>query len=319
MASADSARRFTTKDTEDTEVSSVVRSRSMLRSRLRPRDIILALGLVLPAPLDAQASDSTMPEPIRDNSFLVEEAYNQERGVVQHISTFARNRDRSWGYSFTQEWPLGGERHQLSGTLALLGDRDGSGMGDAALNYRLQLVGGSDAALSMSPRLSLLLPTGSADAGRGRGAAGVQVNVPVSWQPSARFVLHGNVGGSLTPRARVPDGTRSRSSDLLLGGSAIWLARPRFNVMLEATHLAAREPVPGGATSRSTTTLVSPGVRWAYDFASGLQVVPGLAMPIEVGHGDGERSLFLYLSFEHPFTRRARHEENAPRATGRAR
>ena len=282
------------------------------RSRARLGGIVLVL-LGLPDPLAAQAADSTRPEPIRDNSFLVEEAYNQERGVVQHISTFARSRDRSWGYTFTQEWPLGGERHQLSGTIALLGDRAGSGMGDAALNYRLQLVGGSDAALAVSPRLSLLLPSGDADAGRGRGAPGVQVNLPVSWQPAEALALHGNVGGSVTPRAKVADGTRARSSDLLLGGSAIWLARPRFNVMLEATHLVAREPVPAGVT-RSTTTFVSPGVRWAYDFASGLQVVPGLAMPIEVGRGDADRSLFLYLSFEHPFTAAARREARAPRS-----
>lgn len=28
--------------------------------------------------------------PIQDNSFLIEEAYNQEFGVVQHINTFTR-------------------------------------------------------------------------------------------------------------------------------------------------------------------------------------------------------------------------------------
>ena len=44
--------------------------------------------------------------PIQDNSFLVEEAYNQERNVVQHISTFSRLwNSKDWSYSFTQEWP----------------------------------------------------------------------------------------------------------------------------------------------------------------------------------------------------------------------
>src|SRR4051795_13687763 len=56
---------------------------------------------------------------IQDNSFLVEEAYNQERGVVQHISTFSRMwNSEDWSYSFTQEWPAPGNwRHQLSYTL----------------------------------------------------------------------------------------------------------------------------------------------------------------------------------------------------------
>src|SRR5689334_25190441 len=55
---------------------------------------------------------------IQDNSFLIEEAYNKEYGVVQHISTstyFPESDD--WAYSFTQEWPVPGVRHQLSYTL----------------------------------------------------------------------------------------------------------------------------------------------------------------------------------------------------------
>ena len=58
--------------------------------------------------------------PIQDNSFLVEEAYNQERGVVQHISSFSRMwNSKDWNYTFTQEWPAPGNwRHQLSYTLA---------------------------------------------------------------------------------------------------------------------------------------------------------------------------------------------------------
>jgi hypothetical protein len=36
-------------------------------------------------------------------------------------------------------------------------------------------------------------------------------------------------------------------------------------------------------------------------FASGLQIAPGVAVPIGVGPSRGERSLFVYLSFEHPF------------------
>ena len=46
-------------------------------------------------------------EGIMDNSFLIEEAYNQEEGVVQHINTFMRQRHGDWLYTFTQEWPIG--------------------------------------------------------------------------------------------------------------------------------------------------------------------------------------------------------------------
>ena len=49
----------------------------------------------------------------------MEEAYNQNFGVVQHISSFTRFWDsKDWIYTFTQEWPVpGDERHQLSYTL----------------------------------------------------------------------------------------------------------------------------------------------------------------------------------------------------------
>ena len=58
---------------------------------------------------------------IRDNSFLIEEAYNQEPGVVQHIWTARFGADhrgeanaRSWDLSFTQEWPVFSQSHQFS-------------------------------------------------------------------------------------------------------------------------------------------------------------------------------------------------------------
>ena len=53
---------------------------------------------------------------IQDNNFLIEEAYNQEEGVVQHISTFSRMwNSQDWSYTFTQEWPgLHNPRNQYS-------------------------------------------------------------------------------------------------------------------------------------------------------------------------------------------------------------
>src|SRR5919198_4945506 len=57
---------------------------------------------------------------IQDNSFLVEEAYNQEPGVVQHIVNVPinlTNGAREITPSFTQEWPIFSQLHQLSYTL----------------------------------------------------------------------------------------------------------------------------------------------------------------------------------------------------------
>src|SRR3954463_2736435 len=84
---------------------------------------------------------------IQDNSFLVEEAYNQEFGVVQHIQSWQRNwpdGDWVWVYTFTQEWPVDpGARNQLSYTIPVVhpDDASGTGIGDVLLNYRYQAYG----------------------------------------------------------------------------------------------------------------------------------------------------------------------------------
>ena len=141
---------------------------------------------------------------IADNSFLIEEAFNQEPGVVQHISVFQLFRPAdTWTYSFTQEWPLFGQGHQLSYTVPVQRTRNGSsvatGLGEVAVNYRYQLVGGATDRLFVAPRLS--------------------------------------------------------------------------------------------------------GIRWAHDLFSGLQIVPGIAFPLDVGPTAGTDAVLLYLSFEHPFRR----------------
>ena len=57
---------------------------------------------------------------IEDNSFLIEEAYNQEPGVIQHISGFQYMKDKTWLCTFTDEWPVSGQEHQLSVTIPVL-------------------------------------------------------------------------------------------------------------------------------------------------------------------------------------------------------
>ncbi|MEO7476698.1 MAG: transporter [Gemmatimonadales bacterium] len=240
-----------------------------------------------------------------DNSFLIEEAYNQEAGVVQHISTFARaDGGGPWEYSFTQEWPLGGIRHQIGYTVPVAhADGAGTGVGDIALNYRYQLVGDEDDLVHVSPRLSLLLPTGNEARGRGAGAVGVQGNLPVSWVVAPAVALHGNAGATLTPSAKGLLGREATTTDFNLGGSVIWRLRRAVNLMLEAVWFSTETPAGAGTTVREESAFLNPGVRWALDFDSGLQVVPGVAYTIGLGPSEGDDGLFLYLSFEHPFGR----------------
>ena len=240
--------------------------------------------------------------PIQDNSFLIEEAYNQEAGVVQHISLLELPRHgNEWTFDFTQEWPLRSQRHQLSLTVpgAHVEERDQEGLGDVAINYRYQLVGSGEERVAFAPRVSLLLPTGDETEGLGTGAAGIEVNLPLSVVLSDRLVGHWNAGGGLTPSAQSL-GTEGDLESVFLGQGLIWLVRPRFNVLLEALWERSEIAVDD-FTFREESFVVSPGARLAQDFASGLQIVYGLAAPYGVGESEGERSVLLYLSFEHPF------------------
>jgi hypothetical protein len=243
---------------------------------------------------------------IQDNSFLLEEAYNQEAGVVQHISFFSRGPDSSWQYAFTQEWPLGGQRHQFSYTLQLqhAGATGATGIGDAGLNYRYQLVGDGTRRLAVAPRLSLLLPTGSAVRQLGAGSAGIQVNAPVSWAVSSRLVTHWNAGVTHVPSARDATGQRRATTGVNLGQSTIWLVTPSLNLMLEAAWNRDQAVAGPGPVISSERFFLSPGVRLAVNRPGGLQVVPGVAVPIGMGPSGGETAVILYLSFEHPFTGR---------------
>src|SRR3982750_1453433 len=132
---------------------------------------ILVLALTARLPLAAQPP---APAPrIEDNSFLPEEAYNQEPRVVQHISVLdvlARG-GVGWSYSFTQEWPLFGQTHQLSYTIPVTHGEGaaGTGLDDVALNYRYQLVGSGETRVAVAPRVSAILPTGNPDRDRGAG------------------------------------------------------------------------------------------------------------------------------------------------------
>jgi Putative MetA-pathway of phenol degradation len=259
-----------------------------------------ALTTVVCGSLAAQEPEKSRP--IADNSFLIEEAYNQEAGVVQHISTFARpSGGGAWGYTFTQEWPLRGMTRQLSYTIPVLQENGtGTGLGDVALNFRYQLAGSGGDELHVAPRASLLLPTGNERRGRGAGGVGLQANLPLSLRPVPALALHANAGLTYTPRSKNLLGERATTFDANLGGSAVWLLRPSFNALLEVVWLSTEEVVGPGRRARTSELLLNPGVRWAIDFASGLQIVPGLAYTLELTDGDSD-GLFLYLSFEHPF------------------
>lgn len=202
----------------------------------------------------------------------------------RHISAFSHAfGERRWTYTFTQEWPVPGQRHQLSLTLPVQGIEGATGLGDGAINYRYQALDGSRGAVAFAPRLSLLAVTGSSSRGLGSGGTGVQINLPVSIAFGARVVTHSNLGATWIPKARNEAGDEARTRAFNAGQSVIWLARPAFNVLVELAWTRSEAVIEAGETEWSDSLYVSPGVRWAYNFKSGLQIVPGVAFPIGVG------------------------------------
>jgi len=249
---------------------------------MHTRILFVAIAAVLAAApaVHAQPQDPSREWEIIDNSFLVEESFNQEAGVFQNIFTWVLERDGSWAASFTQEWPAPGLRHQLSYTLVAADTGSAIGFGDVLLNYRLQLRSEHARGPAISPRLSLILPTGNSDRGLGDGVAGLQVNVPASKQ-FGDFYLHANAGFTWLPDvARTPH----------VAGSGIWRVAPMLNLMLEA-FVALDE-----------FTTMSPGFRRGWNFGEH-QLVVGAAVPVTWRDGDVTPALLTYFSYELPFKR----------------
>jgi hypothetical protein len=277
----------------------------------------VAVAVALTVLTATAAADSAPPaktqrpvDGIMDNSFLVEEAYNQEPGVVQHILTafYGVNRlrgpdDKLWSPTFTQEWPLFSQRHQFSYTMPYYflesGGRSTDGFGDVLLNYRYQAYFKEESLRGFAPRASLVLPTGRKGAGFSDDTIGAQFNLPFSSAWGERWFTHFNAGLTW-----LPDSFNARERDALhynLGASVIYAATSDIHLMLEWTGGWFNAPDSGNGLRHEFVSLISPGVRKAFNFANDSQLVIGVAAPIGLTGASPDFGVFLYLSFEHFF------------------
>jgi hypothetical protein len=260
-------------------------------------------GIGAPIPSDSaaggsRAADGGEPAPfeILDNSFLLEEAFNQESGVVQNILTWVRARDGAWEMAFTQEWPAGTQRHQLSYTVPWTGGAGATALGHVGLHYRFQLWTETRSRPAAAPRLSLLAPTGPEPAEHGDARWGWQVNLPLSKQWGEVYV-HGNAGWTHHPHDKVD--LRGPHA----GASVIWRARPRWHLLLETIALV-EERRTAGVRTRETVAWAAPGARAAWD-AGRAQLVVGAAVAIGLADAAHDLATLLYVSYEFPFRSRS--------------
>ena len=244
-------------------------------------------------------ADSSRPFEITDNSFLVEEAFNQEPGIFQNIFNVLMDGGGVWAASFTQEWPLASQTHQLSFTVPYASIGGASGFGDAFVHYRIQLLDGTDARPAFSPRVSLILPSGRSSRGLGSGSPGWQVNLPFSKQVRDVY-FHWNAGFTHFPSPDI-DGATYNLLSPHVAASGIWRVRAMLNLMLEG--LATWEhQVQDSVADRSAVVMVVPGVRTGWDVFE-TQTVAGVGVPVRIVDGATDTGVFLYLSYELPFRR----------------
>ena len=254
-------------------------------------------------PKRPNAKNAAEPFAITDNSFLVEEAFNQEPGIFQNIAN-AVFVNSLWAFSFTQEWPVKSQAHQLSFTLSALDNGIGSGVGDTLVNYRYQALTEGPGRPAFSPRASLVLPTGDVARLSGTGSLGLQVNLPFSKQ-TGDWYWHWNAGFTWLPRAELlPSNQTSneRRVNLMspfLSGSGIYRVRQMFNLMLESV-LLFDELVDETSVFRETAFVLSPGARGGWNLGD-QQLILGVAMPITWVADEVETGLLVYLSYELPF------------------
>lgn len=259
---------------------------------------------------NAQAPEKSRPaEAVQDNSFLIEEAYNQEAGVVQHILNITRSIDKmrgaddhEWAFNFTQEWPVFSQTHQFSYTIPYADVKSGGlsehGIGDVMLNYRFQALMETEQSPAFAPRISFILPTGDEEKGFGDDTLGYQLNLPVSKVLNDRWTVHLNAGATL-----LPDVNERDLVGYNLGVSAIYAVTPNFNLMLEAIANWDEEVDETRVKDRSFSAIISPGFRYAFNHANDAQTVVGLAAPIGVTRDAPDYGVILYVSFEHFFAR----------------
>lgn len=260
-----------------------------------------------------QAAEERPIDIIEDNSFLIEEAYNQEEGVVQHIfnALYTTSGGRhGWGFTFTQEWPVISQDHQFSYTIPSYHLTDGTdrvyGSGDILLNYRYQALYEGDMLPAFAPRFSLILPTGSRQKGTGNNVVGYQWSLPFSKKLASFIAVHANFGLTYLPHVKAPPAATGSAPKQSLtsynvGASTIVALLPRLHFMLEWVGNFDQGFNDAGRRERSFRSTISPGFRTALVNEEKLQIVAGIAAPVGLNRRTDNIGAFLYFSVEHDF------------------
>jgi hypothetical protein len=239
---------------------------------------------------------------IDDNSFILEEAYNQRPGEFQFIQIYRSYKSgKEYRFISEGEMPLGSEKHQFSYQFARENGADEGSVGDTTLNYRIQSLNEPD--LLMAHRFGLILPTGSVDKESSYGVTGLRYVQANTFILNDYWDNHWNLGINHYPEAKVKFSDKRRTlNEYGIGSSLIYHWKDNLNLLLEATYETLEElNLNSKKKFRNIFTLL-PGVRTAIDLSwKETQIVPGLGFPVRFEDEDIDHGLFVYLSIEPKF------------------
>ena len=241
---------------------------------------------------------------IEDNSFLLEEAFNQEWGVYQFIQKYQTfNKAGTYDYAFENEIPITDKEFQFSYEIPVAQPEKGRPgyMGDMSLNLRWQPLN-KDGFL-LAERFGLIVPTGNAKEDSGNNVYGFEFMQAATLTINEKWMNHWNFGFSVQPNARTNNITKRRTiTTATAGSSLIYRMREDFNLMFEALLETAQEVDAAGNKTPATYLTLNPGFRWAWDFEwKETQIVPGVSFPTEVINNTVENGVLVYLSIEPKF------------------
>lgn len=255
---------------------------------------------------------------LEDNSMLIDEAFNQEAGIIQHISNMVVS-NKALNYSYTQEIPLVGHKHQLSFAFSYVWLKKAghltkpmgipvltNGFGDILLSYHPLIAGKHKWALVV-PRITIIVPTGNAPSGLGNGGWGSQLNVAVTKRFSKKITAHTNTGYTYVIHADhyIYESTGAPANryegnitSVNMGASLVWLAHKKMHLLAEYIFSCEKRIGDDGRLVNGQLMTVNPGIRYAFDVGK-VQIVPGAGIPVNFSNGAFEGTgTFLYLSVE---------------------
>jgi hypothetical protein len=268
--------------------------------------------LTLLSGVTARAAEARPIDEFSDHGFLLEEAYNQDRGEVQHTLNAVYSSDfwrQGWSFNFEQEWWLFTQDHQVAFSIPFSHLREEGekqrGVGDIQIEYRYQLTEEGPNIPAVAPGFSLILPTGNRDKGTGNGVVGYEWRVAASKKVASRLALHANLGLTYLPKVRVPLDDNQRLSpkrslvSYEVGASAVFALSSNIHMLLEWVGEFEEEINDKGKKEREFKAVLSPGIRAAVVNKDRLQSVVGVGIPIGVSGPAENYGVFLYFSVEH--------------------